>query len=353
MNTTIRINVVAALLSVVGAACEAPLPEDAAVLEQETAAVVPTIDAFNLTAPSAVETTTSSNPYVFARRSDGNICVIRLFGGTWSCLGAPAGGTTSGPSAAAMPDSNNPFGPVKWTFLFVRGSAGQIFERHLPGGSPWTNWSTAMWSAPPGGTNSAPVARNGNYVLSLAVRSSGNQIFERSTTSSGDNGLPSLDSWKTNPAGGGEAMISAPAPAVNDFKRDLLALGSQATVRQSFCGFPTCFNNWTSFGNSTVFKTSMSALWYTDANFDLINAVAGVDTNGRVRLGKYNYYSGQFTGYTDLGLPNGVQATSAPALVPTTSGGVTELIVVVFNADGNYWYRNTKSGQSWVGIGHP
>jgi hypothetical protein len=344
-----------ALLGVTGLGCDAPPDVPASEeVQTEQAALVPSFDVFNLKAPSAVETTVHSNPYVFVRRGDGNICLIRLFGGAWSCIGAPAGGTTSGPSVAAMPDATNPLtAPVRWTFLFVRGSAGQIFERRMPHGGSWTNWSTAMWSAPPGGTSSAPVTRNGNYQISLAVRSTGNLIFERETTSFDGVSLPSLGSWKVSAA---EQMFSAPSPAVNDFKRDLFAISATSKMRTSFCGFPTCFQSWSTFANNTMdFTSSPSALWYTDAQFNPINAVAAIDTAGRVRVGRFNYSDGSFTGYLDMGLPGGEAADSAPAIVTylPSAASPMETIVIVKKKNGGYWYRNTKPNQSWVGIGSP
>jgi hypothetical protein len=300
-------------------------------------------DRFNLLAPALLQTD-SGNPTVVVRRADGIIFfkqVEPVIQGSWTSLGAPPGGTTSGPQMADFKDSNT---NITTTFVVVRGADTNLWATKRSTGA-WSAW-TKILDAPSTGANSSYTLESDQF-FGLEVGVLDNNLFPfMAQASSGGGGT--LGAWTKMGDGtpqGPKQLDASFGLAIQPGPQSTIAWGIVPSdgdhIDWSICGFPYCFNGW----NNTPGGSAQSGLATTgfranDKSSTTMVAVRGGDNNVWTNTIK------------DGGSPLGWQVQSP--------GGVTDampaiarsafssgILIVVHRADGNYWFQGNTN------LGHP
>jgi hypothetical protein len=297
------------------------------------------IDVWNMLAPGS--TGDDQFEFVVVRRpSTGNIHLATTtpLNFVWTDLGVPTGGVgTSGPQIAYF---INGFTGAKTLYVVVRGSDGNIWEKHKTGSAAWTGWSNTKFGMPPGGTTSAVTAAwhpMGGMVI--AVRGANNIPFVRWIFRQPSSPGEGMSVWTQ---AGTEAIFSAPAVARSSFSTQLFALNSSKALRVSTCAAPVCFPSWVNKGG--VLESSPHAVfWDGEGSGIQYTTVVGTGTDTATWSLQHSSTAG-WGGWTSrFGASD-----AAPSLALNNSNRPAAF---QHRSDGNWYWQNV--GNTWTNIGHP
>jgi hypothetical protein len=295
-------------------------------------------DQWNLNAPGSLGWSATYSE-VAARKSDGSIWVKQTNPtvGSWSSLGNPSGGTSSGPQIGTF--HNYSLGQDQ-TYYVVRGpypsDPGNIWERHYTSNTGWSSWAPTF-GMPPSGTRTAPTVGYDQYGgLLIAVLDTNWIPWVRGMNSDG-----SLTDWLQ---AGTQALDSVPGAVISPNQDwGIFGLMNDGRIYQSQCLYEHCFDTWTEVPGMGRAAAGPLAVGYIDpsSNDDITVAVFGTDSHPYINtsiggtFGSWNYLAGS-------------PADSAVSVLYFWTTHST--IETVHRPDGNFW---TGQGGGWSSIGHP